>query len=246
MGSSAKSETGNSAGDRLIAAGVEVFGEHSYAAATTRMIAAKAGVNISAIPYYFSGKEGLYHAVVEHIVDRLESFVGPTLETIAARAAQGDIGPAEAISLVERLLGKMVDFMVGSTEATRFSQIVLREHLCPSAAYEIIVNRVMRPVIDAIAVMIAAATRRPLSDTMKLQALAFMGQVMAFRAARETMVRTLGLSGYSAEETRAIRRVILEQTRGAIESAADSCTPNGSSGSAPAPRGDEPTERIVT
>jgi TetR/AcrR family transcriptional regulator, regulator of cefoperazone and chloramphenicol sensitivity len=68
--------------------------------------------------------------------------------------------------------------------------------------------------------MIAAATGRPLTDDKRLRALAIMGQVMAFRVARETIVRSLGFTGYSAEETRTIRRVILEQTRGAIESIA--------------------------
>jgi hypothetical protein len=53
---------------------------------------------------------------------------------------------------------------------------------------------------------------------MQMRALAFMGQVMAFRVARETVVRALGFAGYSKEETHRIRRMILEQTRGAIES----------------------------
>jgi TetR/AcrR family transcriptional regulator, regulator of cefoperazone and chloramphenicol sensitivity len=218
MDPSAKTDSSAAAKDRLIEAGIDVFGEHSYEAATTRMIASKAGVNIAAIPYYFNGKEGLYHAVVEHIVERLQSFVRPTLATIDERTDQGYLAPAEAISLVEALLGKMVDFMVGAPEAVRFARILLREHLYPSPAYEIIFNRVMSPTINAIAAMLAAATGQPLADTLRLRALAFMGQVMAFRVARETMVRALGLTGYSAEETQTIRRLILEQTRGAIES----------------------------
>ena len=218
MASSAKTVGRAAASDRLIEAGIEVFGEHSYEAATTRMIAKRAGVNIAAIPYYFNGKQGLYHAVVEHIVEKLQPFVQPTLENIRERVAQGDLSPAEAIFLVETLLGKMVDFMVGAPEAARFAQIVLREHLHPSSAYGIVYDRVMCPVIDGIAAMIAAAAGQPLSVAMKMRALAFMGQVMAFRVARETMVRALGFAGYSAEETDTIRRVILEQTRGAIES----------------------------
>jgi AcrR family transcriptional regulator len=218
MESSTTTEGSAAASDRLIEAGIEVFGEHSYEAATTRMIAKKAGVNIAAIPYYFNGKQGLYLSVVEHIVEKLQPFVQPTLEKIRDRAAQGDLSPAEAILLVETLLGKMVDFMVGAPEAARFAQIVLREHLHPSSAYEIVYDRVMCPVIDGIAAMIAAAAGQPLSVAMKMRALAFMGQVMAFRVARETMVRALGFAGYSAEETDTIRRVILEQTRGAIES----------------------------
>ena len=204
--------------DRLIEAGIDVFGEHSYEAATTRMIAKRAGVNIAAISYYFDGKKGLYHAMVEHIVDNLRAFVGPPLETIEKRTARGDLASAEALSLVETLLGRLVDFMVGVPEATRFARIVVREHLYPSSAHQIIENRVMYPMISGLASLIAAATGQPVSDDKRLQALAFMGQVMVFRVARQTLIKELGFVGYSAEETQTIRRVILEQTRGAIES----------------------------
>ena len=59
MGSSTTAQSSATASNRLIEAGIDVFGEHSYEAATTRMIAKKAGVNIAAIPYYFNGKEDL-------------------------------------------------------------------------------------------------------------------------------------------------------------------------------------------
>jgi hypothetical protein len=52
---------------------------------------------------------------------------------------------------------------------------------------------------------------------VSLRALTLIGQVIVFRVARETMVRALGLKGYSPEETAEIRDVILEQTRTTIE-----------------------------
>lgn len=231
MDSISNAQNSAAASDRLIAAAVDVFGDHSYEAATTRMIATKAGVNVAAIPYYFNGKEGLYHAVVERIVGNLQSFVKPTLERIGERSSEAKLSATEAISLMESLLGKMVDFMVGAPEAARFAQIVLREHLNPTSAYEIIFERVMCPMIEAIAAMIAAAAGQPLSDDMRLRALTFMGQVMAFRVARESIVRALGFTGYSAEETETIRRLILEQTRWAVENMIRSRTQDARRGS---------------
>ena len=203
--------------DRLIEAGVVVFGRYSYEGATTRMIAREAGVNIAAIPYYFDGKEGLYHAVVKHIIKRLQAVVWPTLKMTGERAEEENLAPQEAASLVEALLGKMVDFMVGTPEATQFARIVLREQLFPSSAYDIIFNQMMFPLIKGVAAMVSAATGKPLSDVMMIRALAFIGQIIAFRVAREAMVRVLDFTAYSAEETETIRRVVLEQTRGAIE-----------------------------
>lgn len=202
---------------RLLEAGVDIFGKHGFDAATTRMIAKKADVNIAAIPYYFNGKEGLYHAVVAHITGKLESQVESTLLEIDGRVAEGNMNREEALTLLEKLLEKMINFMVGSSEAPRFARIVLREQLYPSSAYDIIFNRIMAPLINAIAKMVTTATGATPSRVASLRALTLIGQVIVFRVARETTVRALGLKGYSTDETAEIRRVILEQTRGMIE-----------------------------
>jgi len=202
---------------RLLEAGVDVFGKHGFDAATTRMIAKKAGVNIAAIPYYFNGKEGLYHAVVAYITGKLESQVESTLVEIEEWVADGKLNREEALVLLEKLLEKMINFMVGSSEAPRFARIVLREQLYPSSAYDIIFGRIMAPMITAVAKMVAIATGATPSRVASLCALTLIGQVIVFRVARETTVRALGLEGYSPEETAEIRNVILEQTRGVIE-----------------------------
>ena len=54
---------------RLIEAGLEIFGMYNLEGATTRQLASRARVNQAAIPYYFGGKEGLYLAVVQYMVD---------------------------------------------------------------------------------------------------------------------------------------------------------------------------------
>ena len=215
--SSSKIKLSSNAHGRLLEAGVDVFGKHGFDAATTRMIAEKAEVNIAAIPYYFNGKEGLYRAVVAHITSKLESQVRSTLLEIEERVAEGNLNREEALVLLEKLLEKMINFMVGSTEAPRFARIVLREQLYPSSAYDIIFSRIMAPMINSVAEMIATATGAAPSRVVSLRAMTLIGQVIVFRVARETTVRALGLKGYSSDETDEIRSVILEQTRGMIE-----------------------------
>lgn len=213
---SSKIKRSPNAHDRLLEVGVDVFGKHGFDAATTRMIAKKAGVNIAAIPYYFNGKEGLYHAVVAYIAGKLESQVESTLLEIEERVAEGNLNDEEALVLLEKLLEKMINFMVGSPEAPRFARIVLREQLYPSSAYDILFNRIMAPMINGVAKMVATATGATSSRVASLRALTLIGQVIVFRVARETTVRALGLEGYSPDETAEIRRVILEQTRSMI------------------------------
>lgn len=202
--------------ERLLEAAIDVFGKQGFSGASTRMIAGAAGVNISAIPYYFSGKEGLYQAVVEHIGTRVQSLLRNSLEEIEKHTAAKDLDAHDAIVLLEKLLTQLINFMLGSTEALRFARIVLREQLDPSTAYDTIFGCIMAPLLTNIAAMVSAVTGICDPREARLRALAVMGQVMTFRIARETMVRLLGLKGYSPEETAEIRQIVIEQTRAAL------------------------------
>src|SRR5262245_41341340 len=55
---------------RLIEAGVEVFSQYGYDAATTKLVAKRAGINEALISRYFKGKAGLLLAIVEGFIER--------------------------------------------------------------------------------------------------------------------------------------------------------------------------------
>jgi len=207
--------------DRLLEAGLEVFGAYGYGAATTRMLAERARVNLAAIPYHFGGKEGLYQAVVTQIAGRVRQRLDPLLAEIGSAQPGAAVDPAAALALLERLLAALVEFVVGTPEAARFSRIVLREQLSPTAAYSIVFERIMQPLLEALAALVAAAGSIPVvGPRQRLQAMTLLGQVLVFRFGRETAVRGLGMSGYSAAETAAIRDVVLAHARAIATSTA--------------------------
>ena len=202
--------------EQLLEAGLDVFGEHGYNAATTRMIAKRAGMNIAAIPYYFNGKLGLYHAVVELVTETIVHRLQEPLDNIEKALTQSKPGPREAQDLFERLLMGLIDLMVGSKEAQRFMRIILREQLYPSPAYDLLFSRFMEPMLTPLSQLVGLATSSTSSRESVLRAFSLLGQVLVFRIGRETMVRSLGLDGYSPEETQEIRKIVLEQTRAAL------------------------------
>ena len=202
--------------ERLLEAAVDVFGKYGFESATTRRIANAANVNIAAIPYYFSGKEGLYHAAVTHIVEKIEAKGGNILKNKVALATKKHLSREDAIETLETLLGAVIDFMVGSPEAPRVARMLLREQLDPSSAYDIIYSRVMSRIINSIAEFLTVIHEDIPPRTARLRAMAIMGQVIAFRVGRETMVRMLGLEGYTQEETEEIRGIVLQHTRGIL------------------------------
>jgi AcrR family transcriptional regulator len=56
---------------RILDAAAPVFAEHGFAGASTRTLAAAAGVNIATLAYHFGDKEGLYAAVLDRIYEQL-------------------------------------------------------------------------------------------------------------------------------------------------------------------------------
>ena len=223
--------------ERLLEAAIDVFGKYGFSGATTRMIAQRADVNISAIPYYFNGKEGLYHAVIEHISKIIQAQIQGTLESIEERCKADNVKSKDATVLLETLLTRMINFILGSTQAPRFMRIILREQLDPSKAYDTIYGQVMAPVITTIAQMITVIiwamvvmtgamtiaqmitviTQVATTREAHLRAVMVMGQILAFRMARETIVRMLDVKGYTPEETTEIKKMIIEQTRAALK-----------------------------
>jgi AcrR family transcriptional regulator len=90
---------------RLIKAGLEIFGTFNLEGATTRQLAQRAGVNQAAIPYYFGGKEGLYLAVIEHLITHKASRVRPVLLQISELLQQKRLTPEEAVNQIKTLFG---------------------------------------------------------------------------------------------------------------------------------------------
>ena len=202
--------------ERLLEAATDVFGRYGYDAATTRMIAKEAKVNIAAIPYYFNGKEGLYFAVIDHVVDLISQRVRPITLMVSGCSFSGPNAKEKATALLEKLLTGLIGFMVGSTEAQRVARIILREQLDPSAAYDRIFAGFMATALNTLSTLIQVISDDNSERTAKIRAMTIFGQILIFRVARETVVRGLHMEGYNLIETGEIQKVIIEQTRSII------------------------------
>jgi AcrR family transcriptional regulator len=88
---------------RILSAAEAVFAAKGFEGASTREIAAAAGVNISSLHYHWESKETLYFAVFENIYDRIVELV---------RAAIPDSSPEQPASrqVVDDSMGLLFDF----------------------------------------------------------------------------------------------------------------------------------------
>jgi AcrR family transcriptional regulator len=86
-----RSAVGADTRERILESALEVFSVRGFDGATTRDLAAHAGVNLGLIQYYFGGKERLWRAAVERVFARLWA----TFESTA------DLDPRDPATFVE-------------------------------------------------------------------------------------------------------------------------------------------------
>ena len=63
--------------EELVLAAYELIAEHGFEGLRTRDVAARVGVNIATLHYYFPTKESLIRGVVEHAMVRFRSTLAP-------------------------------------------------------------------------------------------------------------------------------------------------------------------------
>ncbi|MDX6021189.1 transcriptional regulator CecR [Scandinavium sp. V105_16] len=198
---------GEQAKNQLIAAAIAQFGEYGLHA-TTRDIASLAGQNIAAIPYYFGSKEDLYLACAQWIAD----FIGVNFRPHADAAEQLLSQPAPDKAAIRTLIlqaSKNMILLLTQDETVNLSKFISREQLSPSPAYQLIHDQVIAPLHGHLTQLIAAYTGRDATDTDTiLHTHALLGEILAFRLGRETILLRTGWTQFDAEKAERIFQVI--------------------------------------
>lgn len=164
----------------LLQAGAVVFARDGLKQARMRDIAATAQTHLSAINYHFGSKEGLYQAVLQHMAQqRLEAFplpdasVSPNLQT-------------ELEQLIRNLLGRFIE--PGGMPLV--ARLMAAEVLHPTAALDLIVQRISRPQLEQINRFLRTALGSDISDDeLRAWSLSLLGQCTIYLFARPMLER---------------------------------------------------------
>lgn len=131
--------------ERLVEAALHVFADHGFAGASTREIAARAGVAHAALPYHFTTKEALWRAAADRIFQQLA-------ETFRRRLAGLEgVDPRARLRL---LLGDFVRFQAAHPELHRF---MIHEGTRKTPRLAWLVETHIRPLYDAVHALVEAA-----------------------------------------------------------------------------------------
>jgi TetR/AcrR family transcriptional regulator, regulator of cefoperazone and chloramphenicol sensitivity len=206
------SESGLDAKQRLIEAGLEIFGAFNLEGATTRQLAERAGVNQAAIPYYFGGKEGLYLAVIQYMLEHKGARVLPVAGEIRSEMIGRELTPAEALALIRKLFSTIISVLLEDQATTTWARIIVREQMQPTKAFDLVYERLIRHVHEALTALLAIVLRRKSTDPIViLRAHTLVGHIIIFLSGRETIRRRLNWERYTATEIKQIQQAIGEQ-----------------------------------
>src|SRR6516164_3829717 len=132
-------------GEKILAAALKEFAEHGFAGASTRAVAAAAGVQHPLVNYHFKNKEGLWRAV-------LEATAGQFMDQFRARLAG-----LRGVDDVTKLRLVQEDFIRFSAENPHFHLLMSQAGQHPSKRLNWLVKEFVRPYFTEVTALIRSA-----------------------------------------------------------------------------------------
>lgn len=195
---------------KLIAAGLELFAQYGFDGVTTRALCEKAGTNQAAIPYHFGGKEGVYLAVAQFIVDQGKLRTGPVLAAVRSRLVS-PLPQALAGELLEDLLTGLVQAMLTEPVANLSFAFLSREQFQPSVAFELLYRELLEPLHQLCGHLAAALLGVPAESPAAIHAEnALLGMVSSYFVQRASLNRRLAgpTPATGSDHEQSLRRLV--------------------------------------
>lgn len=198
---------GLQARERMLRAALDQFGRHGYNGTTTRMIAAAAGMNLGAIPYYFGTKDELYVEAAGFLADAIQTRQQEPL--LKLQAAWHIPDGTASLAHHEALIDQVVDFLCQQARLlladdfpAAWVQFFLRVQAEEGPAFDRLFTQVVAPMQDAVEGLVARICGHAATDTLP-RAFTFLAahQVMSLRLSDALLMRRLGWEQLTPERT---------------------------------------------
>ncbi|EFL52469.1 transcriptional regulator, TetR family [Solidesulfovibrio fructosivorans JJ]] len=192
--------------ERLLAEALRLFAQHGYAGVGTREVAAAAKTNIASIAFHFSGKEGLYRAVIEHVSGELARL---HQAAIAEATAQSAAGGEEAGDRAKRIVTDLITRLLTSNRSRWMTLLLQREFITPTPFFDVIYESTIEPTLTALAALASEINgKSQASPENKVLAFSLFIMTSAFQRNRNTFLRFIEKDAYSPEDIETISRVV--------------------------------------
>jgi len=188
--------------ERLLEAATVLFADKGIDGVSTRELARAAGVNLSAITYHFGGKESLYEAALQYVVDLLAPRRRAVIEALQAAVASAAGDPTALSKVTANFVRGLFAALASPEYPLEPVRLLLREVQHPTSALSTVMDGHINPVQDAITGLVAAATSSDADDEeAKLLGLAVTQQVLMLGLLRPLVLARLGWDEFTPART---------------------------------------------
>jgi len=177
--------------EKLLQTATELFAKYGINGVSTRALAKESGVNLSSINYYFGSKQKLYDVVLESIIEKISAFIASK----HAPLLEKQLPPNEEF---KAFIGNMIDFLCSSAISNAQAELVLKEIIQPTNAYNQFYTRVMEPMHKRLTALVMQATNFKKEEAI-LQVHCLMGQAVNFKIHKHALLRRLNKKDYTPQ-----------------------------------------------
>lgn len=207
--------------DRLIKVAMEMFAENGYDKTSVRELAKKADVNIAAINYHFEGKEGLYQAVLEYIIQYLDSWAMPLIEGYKTflDTQKESFNVRETIKWIDTFLDTFIDKTFESYESNvLLNKILTREQLKPTLGFDKLYGfATIKLAEHIISDLLSKISKKEINnEKIIIYTLAIVGQIETFISTNSNMKLQLNVERLTKSQISIIKKILIDQVENSI------------------------------
>lgn len=201
--------------ERIINAAIELFGERGFDAASTREIARRAGILAPLLNYYFTNKEGLYHACAASIFDSTRQFFESSMTQIR-QALDNGAPPETLMPLLEHQLCLTLEFLMTNLHAQRRRLFIMQDTAGNGPGGEpdtTLVHHRKEQMLLLNRLIAALCNMDPDDPVVRLRTMSLQGQVGVFYTFRQPMMKLLEWDEMDVSRLDCMKRTLLDNAR---------------------------------
>jgi len=208
----------SSARERLLHVAGMLFADRGVDAVSTRELTKAAGANLSAIAYYFGGKDGLYNEAIDYTIAGTHHLIGGAEDRLRAdlATAGGDRDQLSKAAVV--FVRAVLTALLGLGPEHWPRRLIMREIDTPTAAFDRLYEAIFQPLIGAFRDIVVAATDRdPDNPETIILTNALLGECLIFHRNRPIILRNLGWTEYTTERIGMVVDIVVDGILDALD-----------------------------
>ena len=188
---------------RILAAAEAVFAAKGFQGASTREIAARAGVNISSLHYHWESKETLYFTVFRNIYDQIVDLLRNTLAPLLARQDARE-------SAIDATMRQLFDFFADNPNVPK----LLMRRIVENEEIELGIERdILAPAWSVFSTWVGRLGRALSDDESRLFMLSMHSVLLVYLLDSRPYQSLLGGSVRSGPLREQVRRHVIQLVR---------------------------------